>query len=367
MNAEGEEQHRVRPGNVIGSVRVGDRVVVVSPKLPIDRVLFMTVYTADPFGWRNEWAELGVVSSLTDGVAALFSRSRERALGAGLLRSYRTVERDEALVRGRIRMNVQARRMAPVPIAVRYQVHDDEVIENHVLRAAVSVLRRQRLGDDKLTFRVAHLWRQLRDLSAKRVNLDQIDRIVWTRHNAHYRPAVMLARVILANSMVDVVDGRVPVAGFTLSLPRVFEQFVRTALRESLGATTLEFPDQPSRHKLALDDHGRVKLEPDLGYRTANGWRFVGDVKYKRDAAGAGTNPDLYQLLAYATATRLPEATLIYTEGPPTPTHLVVPAAAVTLHVRHLDLNQEPTQVLETLGLWAREMLGQIGARAMDG
>lgn len=254
-----------------------------------------------------------------------------------------------------------------MPIAVRYQVHDDEVIENHVLRAAVSVLRRQRLGDDKLTFRVAHLWRQLRDLSAKRVNLDQIDRIVWTRHNAHYRPAVMLARVILANSMVDVVDGRVPVAGFTMSLPRVFEQFVRTALRESLGATALEFPDEPARHKLALDDRGRVKLEPDLGYRTANGWRFVGDVKYKRDPAGSGTNPDLYQLLAYATATRLPDATLIYANGPPTPTDVVVPTAAVTLHVRHLDLNREPDQVLETLNLWAQEMSDAVSVRASDG
>ncbi len=128
----------MRPGNVVGSVRIGERVVVVSPKLPIDRVLFMTSYVADPFGWQDGWAELGVVSSLTDGVAALFARSCERALGAGLLRSYRVVERDERLVRGRIRMNVQARRPVPVPIAVRYQVHDDDVIENHVLRAAVS-------------------------------------------------------------------------------------------------------------------------------------------------------------------------------------------------------------------------------------
>ncbi len=90
--------------------------------------------------------------------------------------------------------------------------------------------------------------------------------------------------------------------------------------------------------------HGRVKLKPDLGYRTANGWQFIGDVKYKRDDSGSGTNPDLYQLLAYATATRLPEATLIYADGPPTPRHHVVPTAGVTLNVRHLDLTQEPSR-----------------------
>ena len=39
---------------------------------------------------------------------------------------------------------------------------------------------------------------------------------------------------------------------------------------------------------------------------------FVGDVKYKRSSGHDARNPDLYQALAYAVATGLPSALLIY-------------------------------------------------------
>lgn len=55
---------------------------------------------------------------------------------------------------------------------------------------------------------------------------------------------------------------------------------------------------------------------PHLGVRVGGRWRFVGDVKYKRDA-GPGHEADLCQLLAYVTAMGLPEATLIYAQGRP--------------------------------------------------
>lgn len=61
------------------------------------------------------------------------------------------------------------------------------------------------------------------------------------------------------------------------------------------------------------------------------------------------TQPDLYQLLAYATATQLRAATLVYADGPPTPRSHNVSDRGTVLHVRHLNLDQPPDRVLRDL------------------
>lgn len=79
---------------------------------------------------------------------------------------------------------------------------------------------------------------------------------------------------------------------------------------------------------------GPVPLRPDLGWAESGLWRFVGDVKYKKDS-GSGHSADIYQALAYALATGLPTATLFYAEGGRDQDHLI-PAADKVIKVRHL-------------------------------
>jgi 5-methylcytosine-specific restriction enzyme subunit McrC len=348
-------QFQVQPGSVIGSVTIGDRTIVVQPKLRIDRVLFMTAYAADPYTWRDTWTTISSTHTLTDGMAAMFVTACERTLGQGLLRSYRTVDADEVTIKGRIRWKRQARRPVPLPMAVRYQLHDDDIVENQTIRAAASVLRRQRIAAPLVSAGLARIWQQLRHLTPAPITPDMIDRIVWTRHNVHYRPLIKLAQTILANTMADLASGSLPVTGFTLRLYDVFEQFVRAALREAVGATIDELPDNPATHGMTLDRNGKIKLEPDLALKTKQGWRFVGDVKYKRDT-GSGHNPDLYQLLAYSMATGLPDATLIYADGPPAPTRHQIHNTEKLLLVQHLNLDQQPSAVLRDIGHIAASM-----------
>jgi 5-methylcytosine-specific restriction enzyme subunit McrC len=361
ITTEPDGTYRVQPGSVVGSLRIGDRIVVVEPKLRIDRVLFMTAYAADPHRWQERWSSITSTGSLTDGIAALFLTAYQRTVAQGLLRSYRTVERDESTIKGRIQWPRQARRPGPLPVAVRYQLHDDDIIENQILRATVQVLRRQHVTGHAVRSGLARAWQQLRDLAAVNVSPGHIDRLPWTRQNAHYQPVLLLARTILAGSMPDLRAGAVPVVGFTLHLYDVFEQFVRSVLRDSLGATITDLPDNPADHRLFLDDDRRVRLLPDLGYRAGGAWRFVGDVKYKADTAGKGLNPDLYQLLAYATATRLRDATLVYADGPPLPKKHKIPYGGTVLHVQHLELDQSPDRVLRDLRSLAS------GIRTADG
>lgn len=342
-----EETFVVTPGSVVGTVIVDDFPIVVRPKVAADRVLFMVAYSNDPLGWKDDWAQLSGSNELVDGVAALFVAACDKTLAQGLYRHYRHVEADARSVRGRIRWERQARRLTPLPIAVRHSVHDDNVVENQVVRAALAVLRDSRLSDPHVASGIARLWRQFRDLDRLSDPLHHLDRIGWTRQNEHYRPLIRLTRLVLQNSMADLGAGNLATRGFTLSLPQVFEQFVRTALREQWELSDDELPDLPSRH-LRLDEAGRVGLEPDLGVRINHRWAFVGDVKYKRDS-GLGRQADLYQLLAYVTATSLNQGTLIYAEGPPTASTHRIRKTGAELHVVRLDLTKTPPEVLEDL------------------
>jgi 5-methylcytosine-specific restriction enzyme subunit McrC len=358
ITTELDESYRVRPGSVVGSVQIGARTVVVEPKLRIDRVLFMTAYTADPHRSRDQWSTIAAAGNLTDGIAALFLTAYQRTVAQGLLRAYRTVESDETTIRGRIRWPRQARRPGPLPIAVRYQVHDDDIVENQILRTVVRQLRRQRITDPTIQAGLARAWQQLRDLTRTPATPSVIDRLTWTRHNAHYRPILNLARIILAASMPDLDVGAVPVVGFTLRLYDVFEQFVRTVLREAVDASLSDFPDNAADHQLYLDTDRRIRLEPDLGHHPHRTWAFIGDVKYKTDT-GNGLNPDLYQLLAYATAAGLPEATLIYADGPPQRRSHRVRHRYIDLHIHHLNLDRPPTHVLRDLADLAAQVRHQ--------
>jgi 5-methylcytosine-specific restriction enzyme subunit McrC len=338
----------VTPGGVVGSVDVDGDHVVVRPKMGIDRVLFMVAYAADPYDWRGAWSSLGTTNDLVDGLAALFARAARQAVTRGLLRSYRRVDCDEAVIRGRIRWNQQARRPAPVPIAVRYDVYDDDIAENQVLRAALAVLRRSRVQQTGTANAIARLWQEFRHVSELWDPLTAVDRIQWTRHNAHYRPALELARVVLVGRMADIAGGPVAVAGFTLRLDDVFERFVRSAIRHTAGLSDAIMPNSWAGRGLWLDEAHRIPLEPDVGARQADRWLFVGDVKYKRDT-GKGGSHDLYQMLAYATATQLPSAFLVYAQGPSgSAVHQVV-GGGPYVHVHHLALDRPPDDVIAQL------------------
>jgi 5-methylcytosine-specific restriction enzyme subunit McrC len=148
--------------------------------------------------------------------------------------------------------------------------------------------------------------------------------------------------------MVDVIAGEVPVDGFTLDMSQVFERFVRRALREATGLPERDSPDDWSGRGLTLAERGAVPLVPDLGIRVSGRWRFVGDVKYKRDD-GPGRHGDVCQVLAYAVATGLPEATLIYAHGPAEPKAHVVRHLGVHLRLVHLDLTRSPEELLRSV------------------
>ena len=144
-----------------------------------------------------------------------------------------------------------------------------------------------------------------------------------------------------------------------MDMNKVFESFVRRALREELGLREQAFPERSSAH---LDRAQQIRLRPDLTWREAGRCVFVGDAKYKRIRDTQIPNADLYQLLAYATALDLPGGILIYAKGERDPAVYEVRNAAKQLEVLALDLAGEPAELLEqinALGDRVRAMASQ--------
>lgn len=342
------EHYDITPGNTIGALQVGDLTLLVEPKIPISRVLFLLGYAADPTGFGPDDAELGVLPDLVSGVARLLAGLTDRALRRGLLKGYRTVDAAQLTVRGRIDLAEQLRRRPGVelPLAVTYQEYDEDVLENRLLLAALTQLRRLPLRDLQARRSLRRLADTLQNVGLEHYSPSAVPAVTWTRLNQHLRPAVELARLLLQLHAPDIRAGATRTPSLTIDMAVLFETFVRVAVREGLATTDSQFPSGDTCRPLHLDTRRLVRLKPDLSYWPGQRCRFIGDVKYKRDS-GSGHNSDLYQLLAYATATRLPEATLVYALGPSTPRTHRIPGADVSLHIEHLDLSQHPPALLE--------------------
>lgn len=348
------ERYDVRPRALIGAVVDGDTTIVIRPKLPIARVLFLLAYTADPT-WNDD-AALAEADSLTEGVVKLFTALCDRALRNGILRGYRDHDEQLHTVRGRIDFAQQLRTTPgrDLPLAVSYQEHDEDILENRLLLAALDAVTELRIHSDTTRHSVTRLRRTLTDVTSERYDPRQLPTVTWTRLNQHYRPAVELARLILTGVEADLHAGAIRAPGLVINMNSLFENFVRNATRHALDLTEQEFPtgrDAP----LPLDDARRLLVEPDLS-RWINGrCRIVGELKYRYDT-GHGHAPNLYQTLAYATAAGVPDAILVYADGPTTGTTHHLPNTGVRIHVRHLDLNLPPADLLHQIRLLAHHI-----------
>ena len=346
----------VSTAGTVGAAQFGDLSVVVVPKLPITRLLFLLGYAADPSFGPND-AELDTRPELVGGVIRLFTMLAERAMRGGVLRGYRTIDAELPTVRGRIDLAEQLRRRPgmQLPLSVRFQEHDENIVENQLLLAATTMLQRV-ATHDRTARRLLHRIRELlQNVDSVHYPPAGVPIVTWTRLNQHLRPAVELARLLVQMQSPEVAAGTTRTPGLTIDMAVLFEAFVRTAMREALGVDDHRFPTGKQCPLLWLDEHHHIRLEPDLSYWTGATCTFIGDVKYKRDT-GPGHNDDLYQLLAYATAARLPEATLIYALGPSTPRTHTVPGPSVRLRIEHLDLSVPPTALLSQLARIARRV-----------
>ena len=351
------DRYDLKPGSTVGVVRLPDLTIGIAPKISVQQVIFLISYALGQLRVLPTRVDVGI-ADLVEAMVRLFHDRVRQATHRGLLQGYQT--RDEALhvVRGHIRIDNQLRRRfgLAVPIEVRYDEFTPDIEANRLLKAAVHRLAR-------LPLRSPESRRLLGAMRAVFVNVSDVDyrptklpEVPVNPLNAHYQPALDLARLIHRSTTFELAEGEVRAASFLIDMNQVFEDFVVVALREALRLTDYAFPQGGQRHALPLDTAGLVHLKPDISWWENRHCTFVGDVKYKRTGASGAPNADLYQVLAYATAAELPRALLIYAAGEHEEHVYDISAAGKQVEVAVLDLSGEPDELLRRVATLAAKV-----------
>ena len=349
----------LRPSSWVGAVNIGDWSVIVRPKIPVDRVMFLMTYALDPRHWRNEDIDLAPDADVLEAVALVFSHRTQRAIHRGLLRGYRREEDALNTVRGQIRFADQIGRRygLPLPIEVAYDEYTEDIEHNRLLKTAIHRLSHAQIRSMAVRQKLRRLRSAFDMVQLGTYRRGAVPEIRYTRLDEHYRPAVELASLIIENSSLELFGGKVSGASFVIDMNQVFEQFLYVALGEALGLTKGRWQHQA---RLKLDEGESISMEPDLSWwaLAANGSapqaRFVGDAKYKKLDTPGFRHADIYQMLAYCTAADLPSGLLIYAAKEGEPAEYRINNAGKTIEVAALDLSGAPETILGEVGRLAK-------------
>ncbi|WP_423916576.1 McrC family protein [Candidatus Poriferisodalis sp.] len=349
----------------VGAFTVGDLRIIVRPKIKPEN-LFVLLEVGLPYeAWRQEAFDYARTEDLLPALVSFFARTAETTLARGLFHDYRHEEDDLLALRGRIDFVRQFRRGGVLaPMACSWDDYTADVDENRCLLTAARQSLRVPGVPNEDRRRLRRLLTALDGVgeSAVPAALDCLDRVQFTRLNEHYRPALKLAQLILANLTLQDRHGDTAASAFMLDMNQLFEDFVTARLQRELRGR-LEVAPQLRPH---LDVEHRVQIRPDLTLRRLGRTVGVADIKYKiatadvRFDAGeaAGRHGDYCQLLAYTAALGLSEGTLIYcadvNDGESTAPESVESLArsAITvenlgtrLHAVAIDLSGSPSDI----------------------
>ncbi|MFB9652770.1 McrC family protein [Pseudarthrobacter oxydans] len=342
---QGEGLWSVSSVSKVGVVSVGEHELYIKPKLPIARLFFLMGYSRSPNYWRDSDVALSANEQLVSSIVGSFIRQVKQATVQGLLQGYKTVHESEPMVRGKLNIPAQIGRRAglPLPAEVTYDDYTVDIAENRVLLAASrKLLTVPRLAaTDRQSLRKLALKFEGVALTAGRTVSPPIR---FTRLNAHYAPAVVLAEIILKGGSLEQQVGTVTARSFLFDMWEVFEDFVSVALREAMashgGSVDLQYR---GKH---LDIGGVVPLRPDIVWRDDQEVLAVLDAKYKAEKNNRFPNADLYQMLAYCTRFNMRAGHLVYAKGECDETFHDIRGADVRLFTHSLDLEAQPNELL---------------------
>lgn len=328
----GDGTWEVAAGHHVGVVRAGGVELHVRPKVPVRRLLEMLLATVElPF--RADVVSAAEVADVSRAVVAVFLLRAEEALRWGPLAGYTTRDDEAQALRGRLRVAAQVARRPglPLPLLVRYDELNADVLPNRLIRSAafrLSFVPGLPSGDRSRLARIEGLLAEATPLRPGEPFPDPVLR----RDQQHYVEIVRLAVLVLRHLSIDARAGSAQGLGFAVDMNRLFQAWLTRRLSGPARRLGLEVRGE---WPVALDAAGVLRGRADVVLLRRGRPVFVLDVKYKR----GGEPADRYQAIAYARALRLPSAHLVRPGGGPTTRWSMVPDG-IELVEHELDLAQ---------------------------
>lgn len=357
------DRYDLTPGSWVGAVHLHDLDIVIEPKVTMERLLFMLSYSLGGIRDLKDAVDLTRAEDLPEAIVLPYVRHASRALARGVQQGYLTIDESSLTLRGRLRVGDQIRRRysAVPPAEITYDDFTVDIELNRLLRAATDRLSRMRFRSDRSRAGLRGLEARLQGVSLVPYRRARLPTITFNRLNERYRDAITLARFVLQSASFDLGQGGVPATAFLVDMNKVFENFVVEALRDSLGTASGVVVQEARGRALHLDTGQRLNLLPDLTLWQGDRCVFVGDVKYKRILPNDYKNADVYQATAYAVATGLDRAMLIYAASEGEPASHEIVRIGKRIDVVTLDLTAKPAALLGQIESIAGQIRGQIG------
>lgn len=280
----------------------------IRPKVSIGVLFEMLSRTNALAEFTTEEARHATVEDLFEFLVEHFIGSVEDLAARGILRNFEREEEALLTIRGKILLPQTIRDHPGVHERhhCSFSEHTADIDENRILKLACLSLLPYRFEKPQLKSRVRRLLRMFAGVENILDHNRAYNRLVFHRLNEHYRPAIMLAKMILSHLSPSGSPGPQQYRAYLVDMVALFEKYIEKVLTDAAARTPLSIRPQDKNYHLDL--HNSINVRPDVVvYRGANQVLAV-DAKYKSD----NLNQDVYQALSYCHALDIPHSILVY-------------------------------------------------------
>jgi 5-methylcytosine-specific restriction enzyme subunit McrC len=333
--------------------------IIIRPKIQAANIFRMLAYIyarerPDPF--REAEVSYRSEQLLFEPLVELFNSLVSNRVRRGLYQSY--VEHEDNLVffKGRLSIGQHIRHNLARPdhAYCRYTQQTHDIDDNQIIKWTLHLLLTVFPWSTPTIRALRANFHQFEAVSLMHPNRSVFRNRHYHRLNEDYRLPHDLCRLFLDKRSLSEQFGTTHFRGFLLDMNELFEQFVSTAFQIVGRATRLLVVSQAQAY-LSLYP---VRIRPDITIRKGHSVVSIVDAKYKR-SFDVYDNPDVYQMLAYATALNCRNTFLIFPtseceqDGP-----VEILNSPVTVEICRIDISDK--HCVAAAEQVARDVLGRI-------
>ncbi len=311
---------------IVGVVDIGNLIVEILPKSsqaasPLDGAAFLgRLLSFIGSGRQPKIAEASIRADGGGLFEVILSWTVDQAadhIAAGLPRRYVPATELSTAVRGRIDLRHLAlqRPGRAFELRVRHAPLSEDNAVARIIRWLMGEVAR-RTTSTQTRARALQLLDAIAHVRETPPRLHELDKLVLSPHEAHWRPLIVLARSLLMQVTPDPARaGDLDSLAVLYSLHGLFEEALRKILTQGLGSINLR-SQRIEGTLLTGAGVGLIALKPDFRFVGPDHMGgIVGDAKWKRIFQGDGRirlgEDDAYQITTYLTATGAERAFLI--------------------------------------------------------
>jgi 5-methylcytosine-specific restriction enzyme subunit McrC len=239
-------------------------------------------------------------NSLLDIYLSLFLNEVEALLHRGLVKRYRYTEGQQMALRGTIHFGKHIARnlVHQERFFTRHQTYDHQHLHNGLIRQALLLLPRL-TSSATLHGRTARALLAWTECPTLKVTAATFNRLTYDRKTEVYRPAMVIARLLLLHHHPDIRGGESDLVALLFNMNRLWELYLLRTLQRLYSPYGWTISKPGYKTFWQAEDNTTSEMQPDILIEVPGKGNIVLDAKWKRPN-GRPAEADLRQLYSYA-------------------------------------------------------------------